>query len=297
MALLEVRQLTKKYKELTAVNQVSFQVNAGEVVALIGENGAGKTTILNCLEGSIFTTEGDICYQGRSLLKCGSLRNEFGFLIQANFFEYLNAYDNLDILLRLSGRRDKKENNRRIMKLLQLVGLEAKKNSYVLTFSFGMKQRLGLAQALLNEPHFLVLDEPFVGLDPIGKNVLKAVIRDKARKEGAGILFSSHDLEDVIEICDRVIMLQKGKIIYDDVFHPLKQYVIYLQQAKAAKGTGSIAGACRKADQVICTSFEAFQREYQIALMKGRNIVDIDIQVDSLYEFFEGGCRYEHIDY
>lgn len=289
MSLLDVNQLTKKYGEFTAVDHVSFRVNAGEIVALIGSNGAGKTSMMKCLSGSISVTEGWISYRTKSLLKDRSLRNEFGFLIQANFFEYLNAYDNLDILLRLYGRHGK-ENKLEVMRLLNLVGLEDKKNKYVKTFSFGMKQRLGLAQALIYDPHFLVLDEPFVGLDPVGKNILKKVILDKAKKEEAGILFSSHDLEDVTDICDRVIMLKKGKIIYDDVFQAAKRYrVLLLDDSDTGKLENRSDGTKIINGTVIFDNFGSFQRGYQEMKEKGIRIKDIETQEDNLYQFFEGG--------
>lgn len=294
MALLDIKKLTKKYGNFTAIDNVSFQVNAGEIVALIGENGAGKTTILNCLAGSISVTEGCITYKAQSLLKKDSLRDEFGFLIQANFFEYMNAYDNLDILFRLSGQHKRRENEKEIMSLLHIVGLENKKNEFVKTFSFGMKQRLGLSQALINNPHFLVLDEPFVGLDPQGKKILKKVILEKAKKEKAGILFSSHDLEDVLEICDRVVMLKKGEKIYDDVFQTRKRYILCMEQKTDAKKLAA-NGKDIKQDQnnIICQDYENFQKEYRVALEEGMGVRDIEIEKDSLYQFFEGGKQDE----
>lgn len=290
MALLDIKYLTKKYGNFTAIKEISFQVNAGEIVALIGENGAGKTTLLNCLAGSISITEGTISYRGQSLLEKDSLRNEFGFLIQASFFDYMNAYDNLDILLELSGESDKNIKNKRIMDLLTLVGLESKRKDYVKTFSFGMKQRLGLAQALIHQPHFLVLDEPFVGLDPIGKTILKNVIKEKAKNEMAGILFSSHDLEDVLEICDRVVMIKKGIITYDNVFRPKKRYFIQLVHEKDAIWIAEKEKKITREDKkIICTNFEIFQKVYEEVWKAGICMQDIEIQEDSLYDFFDGG--------
>lgn len=295
MVLLEIEQLTKKYKNITAVDSISLHVNSGEIVALIGENGAGKSTILNCLEGSISLTEGTITYKSKPLSEKNSLHNELGFLNQANFFDYMNAYDNLEILLQLTGNNNKEQNQLKIMNLLQLVGLQKKYNKYVKTFSYGMKQRLGLAQALIQNPLFLVLDEPFIGLDPIGKKILKKIITEKAKKEKGGILFSSHDLEDVIEICDRVIMLKKGKIVYDDVFQTTKHYVIHLEQEiEAVNIVKKQENVQQRHNCIFCSSYEVFHEVYLLALNEKIHIKDIEIQEDSLYQLFKGENLYEN---
>lgn len=296
MALLTVKDLTKEYNGTKAADQISFHVNAGEIAALIGENGAGKTTILNCLQGSIKPTAGNIFYKSDSLLTKGCLKNEFGFLIQTNFFEYMNAYDNLDILLRLFGENSRRENEKKIMQALKLVGLEEKRNRYVKTFSFGMKQRLGLAQAFINTPNFLVLDEPFVGLDPIGKKILKKIIIDMAKENKAGILFSSHDLEDVSEICDKIIMLKKGKIVYNDKFRIKKLYCIKMERESEAviisKNYEAVKQSC---ESIICSDFKKFQEIYQYTSEMGFKMKDIEIRENSLYEFFERSDKIEAI--
>lgn len=291
MALLQISELSKKYGELIAVDNVSFDVNAGEIVALIGKNGAGKTSILNCISGNIYPTKGDVIYRNCSLLRENSKLNEFGILIEPNFYEFLNAYDNLKILLQITGKKDKEQINKEIMNTLNLVELLPKKNKYVKEFSFGMKQRLGLAEAIINNPDFLILDEPFVGLDPIGKKMLKKVILNKSKSEKAGVLFSSHDLSDVTEICDRVVMIHKGKVVYDDKFKITKQYIVTTN-----KEIEKLVGACETLSENVSTDgnkiiftdpefFKLVVRKLEESKVK---ILDFSVKESSLYDFFEG---------
>lgn len=290
MALLEVSNLAKAYKTKQALNQVSFSIDKGEIVALIGKNGAGKTTLLNCISYHIKPDGGSVLYKGKDLLSQDSLLNEFGILIQASFFDYLNASDNLKLLMKASGITDKKQIDKIVNETLDLVGLSEKKKKYVKTFSFGMKQRLGLAQTLLHQPKFLILDEPFVGLDPIGKEMLKKVIQKKAKEEQAGILFSSHDLFDVGEICDRIIMIEDGTKIFDDVFQYKKTYSIFCSQEitkeleRELKEMSERITIIKNEIQLM----ETVQLKRVLSVLIGRQIeiIDISIKENSLYDYF-----------
>lgn len=292
MTFFEVTDLSKNYKQKCALNHVSFHVNSGEIVALIGKNGAGKTTLLNCIAGNITPTTGGIRYKDTDILQENSLLNEFGILIQASFFDYLNAYDNLVLLMKASGIRDINSIKAKVNKTLDLVGLTEKKQAYVKSFSFGMKQRLGLAQTLLHDPQFLILDEPFVGLDPIGKEMLKNVIIQKAKKEKAGVLFSSHDLYDVSEICDRVVMFDEGKKVFDDVFHYMKTYNIVCR--KPIPDTLKSTLTSSKAEKIEFTDngikfVESNLLDEVISYLVSNQVEISDIQVkeNSLYDYFK----------
>lgn len=229
MALLEVKNLVKQYKDKKAVNDVSFEVNSGEIVGLLGKNGAGKTTIMNSISGNIFQNKGEVLFEGNNLRDHREKLSNMGILIQASFFDYMNTYENLRSLLWAVGIKEKEEIDKRIAYVLELVGLSAQLKKYVKSFSFGMKQRLGLAQTLITETSFLMLDEPFVGLDPLGRELLKEIILDKAKKENVGVLFSSHDLNDVLEISDRIIVIEDGKKVFDDQVSSKKTYHIYAE--------------------------------------------------------------------
>lgn len=283
MALLEVVSVEKKYGDFLALNDMSFHVNAGEIVALIGKNGAGKTTILNSITGRIFPTKGDILYKGTTLLKKESLLNEFGVLIEPTFIPYMNAADNLKIIAKLIELKDGAEH---INQLLDMVGLKDKKRKKTGTFSFGMKQRLGLAQALLSFPQFLILDEPFVGLDPIGKTIFKDVIRQKAKEEGVGVLFSSHDLEDVEEICDRIILIDSGVKKFDGVMQYDKKLVLKCSCAIHDALFAKEDGVEIIDDMIMLEKIDRLPFVIQKINEAGIQLIDYDVEKKSLYDFF-----------
>lgn len=284
MQLLEVRNLCKSYKKLKALSDMTFSVGAGEIVALIGKNGAGKTTLLNCIAGNIQPTGGDIIYKGETLLKNESGLNEFGILIEPTFIPYMNAYENLSILLKTSEVREVKKTAE---DLLKLVGLSHKQKEKTKAFSFGMRQRLGLAQALLNNPKFLVLDEPFVGLDPAGKTILKNIILQKAHEEKIGILFSSHDLEDVEEICDRIIMIEGGKKVYDGIVEYDKQYILISDKSINQGKIPALTGYLVEENRVTVPMAEQLGNVFEALTSAGVFIKDLEVRRKSLYDFFE----------
>lgn len=228
--VLEISHVTKVYGDRKVLNDFSMEIREKEIVALIGKNGAGKTTLLNSICRYIYPDTGEIVYKEKSIADYPDLLKEFGILMEPGFFEYLNAQENLELLLKASGKNDKEENYSIIYELLNQVGLYEYRKKKVKSFSFGMKQRLGLCQSLLTKVGILLLDEPFVGLDPVGKEIFKEVILSKAHKEGVPVLFSSHNLDDVSEICDRVIMIEDGKKVLDDISKKEKVYEIQVQK-------------------------------------------------------------------
>lgn len=285
MSLLEVKNLKKTYKNVEALKSMDFHVNAGEIVALLGKNGAGKTTLLNSIAGNIFPTCGDIVYKGESLLKKESRLNEFGILIEPTFIPYMNAYDNLSVLLKITGVKDV---GNQVEELLKLVGLEEKKKERTKAFSFGMRQRLGLAQALLNNPQFLILDEPFVGLDPIGKKIFKNIIVQKAREEKVGILFSSHNLEDVEEICDRIVLIDGGEKKYDGVMKYEKKYILKCDGIVEENIQKKLTNCYIEGNVINVDNVENLGSVFLNLNEVGINVVDFEINQKSLYDFFEG---------
>ncbi len=199
-----------RLKKVRAVRSVSFTVNPGEVFGFLGPNGAGKTTTIKVLTGLIRPTAGRATVLGGPPTSI-QVKARVGFLPeQPYFYDYLKPTELLDIFGRLFGM-DRSTRRRRIHELLEAVGLAHAKDRTLRKFSKGMLQRVGLAQALLNDPELLILDEPMSGLDPIGrKEVADLIASLKAR--GKTIFFSSHILADIERLCDRVVILDRGEI-------------------------------------------------------------------------------------
>ena len=176
-----------------------------------------KTTLMSCIAGTVPFSEGNIQFCSHDLIKESHELNKIGFLIKANFLEYLTAEENLKVLGAYAGISEK-ELDILIPQTLKTVQLYEKRREYTTGFSFGQQQRLGVAQAILGEKKLLVLDEPFVGLDSEGKEMLENLILEKAKNDGTAVLLSSHDMEEIEKVCDRVVIMKDGNIVFDDVF-------------------------------------------------------------------------------
>ena len=219
MDLLDVASLTKDYGNGRGLFDFSMQLNAGDIVGLIGVNGAGKTTLLNMLAGCIHADSGKICYEGEEVTMDSPRRKKFGVSVDPNFYEYLTAYENLESILYLNGIRRAEETDNEIKRVLNTVGLEGVEKKKIKEFSFGMKQRLGFAQALLNAQTVLLLDEPFVGLDIHGRGMVKSLIQEMAKKQKMAVIFSDHNLDEVKSLCNRLIVIRDGVKHYDGDIH------------------------------------------------------------------------------
>ncbi|OON98673.1 MAG: hypothetical protein ATN35_04030 [Epulopiscium sp. Nele67-Bin004] len=287
--MLEINNITKTYGNKKALDDFSMNIAKGEIVGLIGKNGAGKTTILNCLSGSILADEGEIKFNGEVLTADSKIRNTFGFLVDGTFCDYLNAYENLKLLCYASGIKDIKIINKKIDNVLQIVGLENQKKSYVGSFSFGMKQRLSLAQALLNSTNMLILDEPLVGLDSMGRELVKNLIKQKA-KEGILVLFSDHNLQEVQSLSDRIVCIDKGVKIYDDVFCEKQEYIINIKQQSNFNPTcisSIISENVVFSENNILVNNKNKLNEVLTCLIQNQIIIDdIVIREDGLIRFF-----------
>lgn len=209
--VLQMNGVSKIIKGRAIVDKLSFEIRKGEIVGLLGPNGAGKTTTIRMMTGLIRMSEGDVVVQGHSI------KNEFqkaiehiGAIIEnPEFYPYMTGLDNLKQYLRMTDNID--EN--RIEEVVQLVGLQEAMNKKVKAYSLGMRQRLGIAQALLNRPKLLILDEPTNGLDPAGIREMRDYMRTIAEVEGISILISSHMLTEIEQICHRAVVIQNGKLV------------------------------------------------------------------------------------
>ena len=209
--IIEVHELTKKFKNITAVNHISFTVYKGDVLGFLGPNGAGKSTTIRMLLSLIKPSSGHIKIFGEALStnRRDILRRVGALVEKSDFYLYLSAYQNLKILSRLSGV--KIEDNR-IWEILELVKLNDRAHSKVKTFSHGMKQRLGIAQALIHDPELIILDEPTTGLDPQGMKEVRELILHLSKDKGKTIFLSSHILKEIEETASRLIIINKGSV-------------------------------------------------------------------------------------
>jgi ABC-2 type transport system ATP-binding protein len=214
--VVETRRLTKIYRDFwgrqkkRALNALDLKINRGEIFGLLGPNGSGKTTTIKMLLGLLFPTEGDAFVFGEPAAQVR--KNELiGYLPEESYlYKFLNAEETLDFYGRLfnmsaSVRQDRSQ------KLIEMVGLSADKRRILKEYSKGMRQRIGLAQALINDPQLVILDEPTSGLDPLGTRWMKDLILD-LRAKGKTVLMCSHRLDDVQDVCDRIAILYDGEL-------------------------------------------------------------------------------------
>ena len=221
---MEVRNLTKRYGNLVAVDQLSFKVKKGTAFGFLGPNGAGKTTTLKMLTCLIRPDSGTALLAGYDISKESmAVRRNIGYVSEnQGFYERMTAVETLAYISRLLDIPGNKR-QKRINELLGQVGLSDRKNNYVGTFSRGMKQRLALAQALLAEPEVLLLDEPALGLDPMGAKEIRDLILNLKKDRNVTIFMSSHILPEVEAICDEVGIINKGKLLVQDSVENLRR--------------------------------------------------------------------------
>lgn len=227
--VIKVSNLSKKFKEALAVDNLSFTVNKGDVYGFLGQNGAGKSTTIRMLLTLITPTTGDIEMFG---MKLAAHRREIltqtGAIIEKpDVYKYLTAYENLQLFSKMSG--GKKLTKAQLITQLETVGLADRAFSTVKTFSQGMKQRLGIAIALVNDPQLIILDEPTNGLDPQGIADIRNLILHLSRQLGKTVVVSSHLLSEIQLVANRVLIINKGKKIVEgnaaELFDPAQTLV------------------------------------------------------------------------
>lgn len=202
--ILSAREVSKSYGARQVLKKVSLTCREGEICGLIGPNGAGKSTLFRILMGLVSLDSGELELQSESSKPLG------GIIEKPALYGYLSARENLHVFARVQGLA---LTGQRYRDLMEQVGLSADRQDPVRNYSMGMKQRLGLAIALLNDPDGVILDEPFSGLDPIGIRALQQQVRSLAEKRRIGVLISSHNLVELGDLCDRLYVINQGEII------------------------------------------------------------------------------------
>jgi ABC-2 type transport system ATP-binding protein len=208
--IIEVNGLTKHYREIRAVDQLSFTVNTGDVYGFLGQNGAGKSTTIRMLLTLIRASEGEIRIFGLDLRhhRKEILRKIGAIIERPDLYKYLTAFENLSLFAKMSGVKITRS---RLMEQLELVGIKDRADSKVKTFSQGMKQRLGIAVALIHDPELIILDEPTNGLDPQGIADIRNLILHLSKDRGKTIVVSSHLLNEIEMVASRMLIIDKGK--------------------------------------------------------------------------------------
>ncbi|WP_297516036.1 ABC transporter ATP-binding protein [Flavobacterium sp.] len=206
--ILSIRNLNKRFGRVHAVNDLSLDIQKGNVYGILGPNGSGKSTTLGIVLNVVNRTSGDYAWFDGKLPTHEALKKVGAIIERPNFYPYMSAQQNLELVCKIKGIGYHK-----VQEKLELVGLWERKDSKFRTFSLGMKQRLAIASALLNDPEILILDEPTNGLDPQGIRQIRDIIQLIA-SQGTTILLASHLLDEVEKVCSHVLVLQYGKVLY-----------------------------------------------------------------------------------
>lgn len=206
--ILSIQNLTKNYGKLIAVNNLSFEIKKGRVYGILGPNGSGKSTTLGIILNVVNKTSGNFSWFKGSMNTHQALKKVGAIIERPNFYPFMTAKQNLKLVSKIKEISDSK-----IEEKLEQVNLLDRKNDKFKTFSLGMKQRLAIASALLNNPEILILDEPTNGLDPQGIHEIRSIIKDIASK-GTTILLASHLLDEVEKVCSHVVVIRKGLKLY-----------------------------------------------------------------------------------
>ena len=206
--ILTIENLTKKFGKLTAVDNLSFSIEKGNVYGILGPNGSGKSTTLGIVLNVVNKTSGSFSWFGGDVSTHNALKKVGAIIERPNFYPYMTAKQNLELVCKIKGVA-----TTQVQKTLDTVGLLDRQDDTFKGFSLGMKQRLAIASALLNTPEILILDEPTNGLDPQGIHQIRGIIQ-KIASQGTTILLASHLLDEVEKVCTHVVVLSKGKSLY-----------------------------------------------------------------------------------
>jgi ABC-2 type transport system ATP-binding protein len=237
--MIEVENLTKQYGSFTAINSISFEAKAGEIIGLLGPNGAGKTTTMRILTGFMPLTSGKARIAGHDVTEDSfAVRQNVGYLPErVPIYPDMTVKGYVEFWAQMRGIRRPKQ---QVQRVLEIINLEDRRNTLIRNLSKGMRQRLGLAQALVHEPKVLILDEPTIGIDP--QQVIE--VRDSVRQLGEQhtVLFSTHILSEAEQVCDRVVIINKGQVVAQGTPDKLRKQLqqgdhIYVHIAGAGTNT------------------------------------------------------------
>lgn len=297
MPVVQFQHATKRVGRKTIVDDLSFDIPAGEVFGFLGPNGAGKTTTIRMMAGLIRISQGDILIKGHSITKDfnNAIRNVGAIVENPDLYKYLTGHQNLKHYARMVPGVPKA----RIEEIAEIVGLKDRIHDKVKTYSLGMRQRLGIAQALLHRPSLLILDEPTNGLDPAGIHELRNYLKGIAHEEGVAVFVSSHLLSEMELMCDRVGILQHGKLvriqsIQDFVHHSGGSHVCITVEPAQVEQAQSLIAASNKTvlpakqpgQLLVSLSKDEVPIVNQLLMQAGIQIYSIQVQEQTLEDKF-----------
>ena len=288
--ILNINNIEKYFHKLHALKKLSLKIPKQSIYGILGPNGSGKSTLMRIIAGLIKSWDGSIYFKEKKLNYNNPrvLRN-FGFMIEnPTFYEYLSALDNLKILSNLTGT-----NLNTIYRVLELVKLKKRMNEKVKNFSYGMKQRLGIAQTILHEPEILILDEPSNGLDPRGIKDMQSIIK-RLKNEGKTILISTHILSEVENICTDVSILKKGTLIASIDMNKVKKknnnYIIKTSEVEKTKlilkKQKDLSILKTTDNSVLITSDKSLNFEFIVRILDNKVLVEAIDKKSNLIDFF-----------
>ncbi|SFT00799.1 ABC-type multidrug transport system, ATPase component [Marininema halotolerans] len=229
MVVLEAKKVSKRVGSRTLINNLSFSIKKGQICGFLGPNGAGKTTLIRLFTGLIRPSEGDLAINGISVTdkRTEALMNLGAIVESPIFFPYLTGKKALNNLARLQPQLKSRHREKRVQEVLEMVGLSHAADQKVGTYSLGMKQRLGIAQALLGNPSVIILDEPANGLDPMGMRELRNLIRKLRDELGISFFISSHLLDELQQLCDHLVVIKNGTLVWQGEMESLSGKPLY----------------------------------------------------------------------
>ncbi|MBU9722438.1 MULTISPECIES: ABC transporter ATP-binding protein [Bacillaceae] len=300
--MLETEELKKVFKGKPAVDGVNLYMDEGESVGLLGPNGAGKSTTISMISSLIKPTSGDVKLKGQSVLKDpGIIRNVLGVVPQEiALYEELTAYENLKFFGRIYGLKGK-ELDLKIQEVLEIVGLRDRQKDIVKTYSGGMQRRINMAAAMLHEPELLIMDEPTVGIDPQSRTHILDTVRHLNQEKGLTVLYTSHYMEEVERLCDRVYIMDHGQVIASGTKDELKSilsgeetilidldrpYPALVTDLQSHEGIRQALETTKGLKLIVPKGSKLLGSIFQIAERHQAQILNVNVQVPTLEDVF-----------
>lgn len=291
--MLEIKEVNKGFGERTILKNINLTVENGDIIGLLGKNGAGKTTLIKCIN-QLYKFQGEIRVNGVKYQENPSayLRN-VGILLEPSYYDYMTAMENLKAYASLSGTKFQNVESE-MKELLGIIGLGDAMGKKVREFSFGMKQKLGVAMALVKKPDVLVLDEPTIGVDPKGLDAMFEMIKKLAARDHIAIIFSSNNLKEVQDISSKISFLKDGEIVEtmetSEMLNLENSYTICVRNPISQEirdGLKKIKDCVIQETRIAIDNYESLNRVIRILVQNSNPILDIERENKFLREFYE----------